>query len=95
MVRGISKLDEVFCINCCYRAVQVNAPVLFRALTSMLLQVVHPETRAKLKVFGNGPNDKCVSSEAAVHLVHLCGAEVLPSELGGDLPPGSPPYGFS
>ena len=77
--------------------VVVNAPPIFRALSKLVARFLHPDTRAKLRVFGPGPSSggragSRVSPEAAACLAELCGAGALPAELGGDLPLGSPPY---
>lgn len=61
-----------------------------------MTRLLHPDTRAKLTVFGSSSNNEntCVGPDAAAHLIQLCGAEALPAELGGAQPLKSPPYNY-
>jgi hypothetical protein len=82
----------------------VNASSLFSTLSSIVLRFVHPDTRAKVHVFSAGSSSGTslstskgsgagrVGTSAALELRRLCGEGALPAELGGTLPPASPPY---
>jgi len=79
----------------------VNAPQMFNSLANVALRFVHADTRAKINIFPaeNKTENDCrgfpdIGVAATAKLRELCGAAALPAELGGELPPGSPPYCF-
>lgn len=62
----------------------VNAPPSFYVLWHILCRILRADTRARVHVLPRGDFRA---------LVHDCGGDCLPEELGGNLPRQTPPYG--